>query len=310
MAVRKLALFLVDETSEFQQLLRADAEVAARAAGLGVVTRFSGIDIAAQLSMLQSCLAGADRPDAIVVLPIHDRGLERFIHRAAQAGAHVALLTAVEDDLDALRGDAPRCAILTVCPDEVETGRIQGRQFRRLLPVGGRVLYVQGRVRSTTARRRTEGVTEALAGTGIQLIELEAGWTAEEGRDAVAGWLRVALRANRRVDLVGCQNDELARGALQALAAIAGELGRPELAQLPVTGCDGAPGQGQEMVSRGELAATVVLPRTTGTAVELLARVFRTGQLPPPLVLLQPKSFPAEAELRPAAPVVASAATA
>ncbi len=308
MVERQLALFLVDETNEFQQLLRVDAERAAHAARLGLATRFSGCDVAAQLSMLQACLDGAHRPDAILVMCVHDRGLERFIRRAAHAGCHVVLLTTLEDDLDALRGDLPGRVVATVCPDEVETGRIQGRQFLRLLPAGGRVLYVHGRIRSTTARRRMEGVAEALAGSGVNRFDLEAGWTPEEGRDAVAGWLRVALRANRRVDLVGCQNEELAKGALQALASTAAELGRPEVARIPVTGCDGAPGQGQAMVDRGELAATVVLPRTTGPAVDLLARVFRTGQPPPPLVLLQPKSFPAEPQLRPSSQAMAATA--
>ncbi|HVO09281.1 MAG TPA: sugar ABC transporter substrate-binding protein [Vicinamibacteria bacterium] len=308
MAERRLALFLVDAANAFQQLLRTDAEQAAQAAGLGLVTRFSGFDVASQLTMLQACLDGVHRPDGILVMCVHDRGLDRFIRRAAHAGAHVLLLNTLEDDLEAIRAEEPGRVVATVCPDEVETGRIQGRQFRRLLPSGGRVLYVQGRARSTTARRRTEGVLEALAGTDIRLLELEAGWTLAEAREAVAGWLRVALRASRRVDLVGCQNDELARGALQALVAVAAELGRPEAARIPVTGCDGAPGQGQEMVNRGELAATVVLPRTTGPAVELLARAFRTGQLPPPLVLLQPRSFPAEPQLRPSPLAVTASA--
>ncbi len=306
MAERRLALFLVDETNEFQQLLRADAEQAAHRAGVELVTRFSGIDIAAQLSMLRSCFDGVECPDGVIVMAVHDRGLERFIRRAASSGKPVALLTAVDDDLDGIRSDAPRSAIVTVCPDEVETGRIQGRQFRRLLPKGGRVLYVQGRTRSTTARQRTEGVEDALQGSDIDLVKIEAGWTAEDGREAVAGWLRVGLRANRRVDLIGCQTDGLAQGVRQALAAVAGELGRPDVERIPVTGCDGTPQVGQTMVSRGELAATVVLPRTTGTAVELLARVFANDQLPPPMVLLRPQSFPPEPQLRPR-PVAVSA---
>lgn len=217
----------------------------------------------------------------------------------------MALLTVVEDDLDVIRTEAPHSVIVTVCPDEVETGRIQGRQFRRLLPDGGRVLYVQGRTRSTTARQRTAGVLEAVQGSGIDLVTIEAGWTPEDGREAVGGWLRVGLRANRRVDLIGCQTDGLAQGARQAMAAVAGELGRPEIERIPVTGCDGTPQLGQAMVSRGELVATVVLPRTAGTAVELLARLFANDPPPPPVVLAKPRSFPPEPQLRPVAAVSA-----
>ena len=184
-----------------------------------------------------------------------------------------------------------------VCPDELETGRIQGRQFRRLVRPGGRVLYVQGHGRSETARDRTAGVQEALVGAPLELTTLEAGWTREDALEAVGGHLRLCARANRCVDLIGCQNDMLAQGALEARDAVAAEFGRPALRAIPVTGCDGLPGFGQMMVTRGELRATVVLPRAAGPAVQAAVRVLRGGQRPPRAALLKPTSFPSELEL-------------
>jgi ABC-type sugar transport system substrate-binding protein len=130
-------------------------------------------------------------------------------------------------------------------------------------------------------------------------MALEAGWTSEDGREAVGTWLRMALRANRHLDLIGCQNDMIAIGALEALNAVAAEFGRPEVRRIPVTGCDGSPEFGQALVRRGELRATVILPRSTGTAVTAIARTLRGGELPPPSLLLKPESYPGEAELRP-----------
>lgn len=297
MAERRVALFLVDETNEFQRLLHVDAEEAAGSLELPMETYFSGIDFATQLVTIQHCLDAERRPDAMLVMCVNDRGLQRVARRAAQAGVHVFFLNRSEDDLDAVRAECPAVALSVVCPDERATGAIQGGQFRQLAPPRGRVLYVQGRARSLTARDRTTGMLAAVEGTGLDVVPLEAGWTAEDGREAVGSWLRVALRANRHVDLIGCQNDMLARGALDALDEAAAELGRPEVRDIPVTGCDGSPAVGQAMVWRGELRATVVLPRATGPALDLVDQVLRTGQLPPPLTLLSPFSLPTETEL-------------
>lgn len=295
----RLALFLVDEKNEFQRLLQADAEVAAAHHGLALQTHFSGMDFVAQLSSVQACLDAPERPAAILVMCVSDRGLQRVAQRAAQAGVHVLFLNASEDDLAALRAENPAVALAFVCPDEIETGRIQGRQFRRLVPARGKVLYVQGRIRSMAARDRTEGVLQALGGSPIELMALEAGWTSEDGREAVGTWLRMALRANRHLDVIGCQNDMIAVGALEALNAVAAEFNRPDVRRIPVTGCDGSPEFGQPLVRRGELRATVILPRATGPAVEVIARTLRTGELPPPALLLKPESYPGEGELRP-----------
>lgn len=299
MSAGRLALFLVDETNEFQRLLRGDAEETARRLGFEVETHFTGPSLSRQLGQLQACLDSTPRPEAFLVMCVNDRGLQRVARRAVQSGAHWISLNQCEDDLQALRGEHPGQAIATVCPDEVETGRIQGRQFRRLLPDGGRILYVLGGVRSVAARDRRAGMQEAVAASALELIPLEAGWTAEAGRDAVLAWLRIAMRAGRHFDLIGCQSDTIARGARAAIEEAAREFGRPELRNVPLTGCDGSPGVGQAMVRAGELRATVVLPRATGPAVETIARFLLTGALPPPLQLLKGHSFPAEEEIMP-----------
>ena len=59
---------------------------------------------------------------------------------------------------------------------------------------------------------------------------------------------------------------------------------------------------------RGELRATVILPRSTGAAVEAIARTLRTRELPPTSLLLKPESYPPEAEVHPALKVDAGSA--
>jgi ABC-type sugar transport system substrate-binding protein len=289
-----IKLFLVDDANEFQRLLRLEAEAAARRAGLQLVTHYTGDDFSAQLTQVRASVATA--PQAILVLSVRDRGLGRVAAEAARSGIHWVFLNRSEDDLRPLREQFPKVALATVCPDERETGRIQGRIFRILHGGAGKVLYVQGSRRSLAAQDRTHGVEEALSGSGLDLVLLEAGWSEAESRAAVGDWLRIAGRVS--LGLVGGQNDLIAMGALEALASAARDTDRPELAAVPVVGCDGTPGYGQRLVAEGRFQATVALPRWTGLAVETVARTLKSGRLPPPEMLVSAAAFPPEEELR------------
>jgi ABC-type sugar transport system substrate-binding protein len=192
--------------------------------------------------------------------------------------------------------------VFTVCADEVETGRVQGRQLLRLLPRKGLVLYVQGSTRSVAARDRTSGMRDSTRGAPFDVDLIEAGWTRAEARSAVAKWFRIVSKGGLAVDLVSSQNDQIALGVLDALQDVASETGRPELARIPVCGCDGTPQLGQTLVGERRLLATVVLPRSSGPAVEAVARLLREGAVPPPISTLEATSFPAEATLQPLPP--------
>jgi ABC-type sugar transport system substrate-binding protein len=293
----RLALCLVDAHNDFQELLQADALAAARRAGLELDIHFTGHDLSAQLNLLRACID--KQPKAILVLAVRDHGLARIARDAARVGVGFVFLNRTEDDLEEVRRDHPAVPVFTDCADEIETGRIHGRQFRALLPKGGSVLYVQGSTRSLAAADRTSGMQEVVAGSGVEVVLVQAGWSADESRDAVGRWLRIAARGQKRIDLVGCHNDQIAQGALDAFRAAAGELARPELARVPVIGCDGTPGLGQRLVREGQLLATVVLPRSSGPAVERVARFLASGEMPPPSVLLAASSHPELASLRP-----------
>jgi len=287
-----LALCLIDPDNEFQQVAARDAEAAAGRAGLPIEVHWSGLELAAQLAQLREVLDQNPRPRAVLVMAVRDRGLRRLADEATEAGIHWVFLNRSEDDTDEIRRRHPGLAVCQVYPDEVETGRVQGKLVRALLPKGGRVLHVQGSTRSLAALDRTSGMAAVLADGPYKRVELEAGWTAAEGRNAALGWLRIGVQANIRVDLVACHTDLLATGVREALEAVASEHGRPDLVSIPVVGCDGTPSMGQAMVRDGRLAATVVLPRSSGPAVDLVATALAGGPVPPPVVTLRATPFP------------------
>ena len=292
--MRSLGLLLVDDTNEFQQLLAREAAEAAKRVGAALSVKASGAggyELGAQLKVIDEWLGGDAAPDALLVLAARDRGLSRPIRDAARRGVHWIALNRTEDDLDAVRREFPAVVVATVCPDEEETGRIQARMVCQLLPRGGRVLHVTGYSRSLTARDRSAGFAEALAGGPHQTVRVEAGWSAAEARAAVGTWLRIVLRARRRLDAIVCHTDSLAEGTLLALDEVRAELGRRDL-RVPVVGCDGTPGQGQALVASGRLVATVILPRAAAKAIVLLSDALKRGTPVPAFTLLPGRPWP------------------
>jgi ABC-type sugar transport system substrate-binding protein len=278
---------LVDADSDFQQVLLEDAEAAARAESLSLDVFWCGHDLASQLKEIGRRLAAPPRPDALLVLAVRDQGLGHLVRDAARAGIHWVFINRSEDDLDTLRREFPKLMLSCVCADEVDTGRIQGRILAQLLPAGGKILYVEGSRRSLAARDRTAGAMEAIAGKALELVRLEAGWTSQEAEATVHNWLSIALRAQRRFDVVACHTDLIALGAIEALRRVSSELARPDLLKVPIVGCDGTQQRGQAMVADGRLAGTVVLPRAAGPAVKLIAGVLRGEPRPEALVQLR-----------------------
>jgi ABC-type sugar transport system substrate-binding protein len=299
MAPGRVAVCLVDSDNEFQQVAREDAETAARRVGLDVETLWSGSKLSAQLAQLRELVDSSPPPSAILVMAVRDQGLGRIAGDAARAGIHWIFLNRSEDNIESLRVQHRELAICQVYPDEVETGRVQARLVQALLPEGGKVLQVQGSMRSVAARDRSAGTAEALDSSRFKIIPLEAGWTEDEGYNALIGWLRVAVRANMRFDAVACHNDLLARGARRALVEVARDLEKPALTTVPIVGCDGTPSVGQTMVNQGEIAATVVLPRSSGPAVEIIGRALKRQGLPDAVVTLHATPFPDPSDLSP-----------
>ena len=108
-----------------------------------------------------------------------------------------------------------------------------------------------------------------------------------------------AARSRKKPDALVCQNDEIGVGALAALDSAAARLGRPEWRDVPVFGCDGLPEEGQRYVREGRFAATVLVPSTSGPAIDALAGAFARGTMPQAELVLPCEPFPESSFTRP-----------
>jgi ABC-type sugar transport system substrate-binding protein len=191
-----------------------------------------------------------------------------------------------------MRAEFPDLPVGLVAIDNREIGRIQGRQVKAVLGEGpATILAVLGSVQTSAARDRRAGLQEVLTASAT-VVDLEGMWSAESADRVVTRWLGSA-GTDGGLQAVAAQNDPMAVGARQALLRLAKERRRPEWTTVPVFGVDGLSAEGQRLVDERTLAATVVVPPTSGAAVELLARFWHSAAPIPAKVMLDPKPYPA-----------------
>ncbi|HEX7622451.1 MAG TPA: substrate-binding domain-containing protein, partial [Anaeromyxobacteraceae bacterium] len=154
---------------------------------------------------------------------------------------------AVDNDL----GD-PDLQNALVTADNRSIGRSIGLFMKEVMGGVGDIVEIRG-IANRSTKDRSDGFREAIAGhPRMRIIDTcSADWSYDLARQA----FEAVLLRRPRIDAVFAQNDEMARGALDAAAAFGREL------EMLVTGVDAVPGAlGIQLVSQGRLAASCLNP--------------------------------------------------
>jgi ABC-type sugar transport system substrate-binding protein len=296
-----LKLFLTDADNPFEKVQADSAAAVAERLGARLDVEFAGGDFAVQVRQIyESSHRATDRPDVVLVMPVKESALKSLSESTVAAGVGWVFLNRMVGTVAGLRAIQPGVPVSYVAPDQKEIGRIHARQARLLLPQGGSVLYVHGRITTSSAELRQIGFRQGLeaAGPKVDVVaNLDGNWSAQDTQSVVSRWLQLMVPAKLRVDAVVCQSDFMATGALEALRATARKLNNPAVAGLPVIGCDGMTSVGKKLVDDGTLAATVVVPTTSDKAIEIVVAGFRNGTPLPEEVSLPPRAYPDDAVL-------------
>jgi len=292
-----IGLFLRSNDNDYQQRLKEVGLREAKKQGFEILIESAQNDANRQVEQIHAAIknAQATKLAAILVSTVRDDVLPDMVREAAEAGIDWALLNEGMF-IDEIRAQYPSRAIFVVTPDQLEIGRIHGRQVRALVGNAGKVLCVTGPLNAVTAMQRLEGLKEILA-ADFSLIELNADWTSERARMAVARWAADLSSDSELPGMFVAHNDEMALGVRQALRDVASQKDLP-LGAAFITGCDGSQTFGQRLVREGRLKATVIMPPASGAAIEWIARI-RTKSEQPPVRVVQPvTSFPAASSLK------------
>jgi ribose transport system substrate-binding protein len=301
MAKLRFLISLITKDNDYQREQAASARSAAGQLGVDVEILYADNDAITQSTQLLKAIQAdvSARPDAIVVEPLGATPFLRVAAAAVTAGVGWAVLNR-EPEYTAQLRQTSHSPVFSVSVDQMEIGRIQGKQINALLPRGGSVLCIQGPSVSSVSRQRFDGLRATIPAT-VQLVNLKGRWTEESAHQSVSSWMNL-MRAQRiSIDLINGQNDVMAMGAKKAILELANVLDRESLAHIPVTGCVGVPSTGQAWVRAGNMSATVIVPPSCGKAIELMTRGIQSKTQPaghtftvpepfPPLELLKPHS--------------------
>jgi ribose transport system substrate-binding protein len=282
---------LTNNDNDYQQEQAAAAEKAGRRLDVDVKIVHASNDAVAQSQQLLHYVqdSAVARPDAIMFEPAGGTAFPQVARAAAAAGIGWVVLNHEVDYILELRR-AYRVPVFAISSDHAAVGRIQGQQFAALLPNGGAILYIEGPANSSAARERTAGMLK-IKPANIQVKTMRANWTEESAYRAVSSWLRLRTSLESHIDLVGAQDDSMARGARKAFSEIV-ESDRARWMKVPITGCDGMPKTGQTWVRNGTLAATIFIRPNTDLAIEMLVEWFKSGASLPERKLTEPESVP------------------
>jgi len=252
--------------------MRQDAEQAVRRHALDLDVQVAGKDVDRQINQLRAAIAGqgTTRPDLILVSPVREQLLLTLLRSAARAGIHWAFLTRWLDEIPALRREFPEVDIYSVSADQREIGRLQGRQLEILRTTEDEVIYLSGPAGTSSARQRAEGIAPELERARGKCQTFYGDWSQESGRTATKRWLAGFPRSQRPSFVIVGQNDNMAIGAREAVAASRDAASKST--DLRVIGCDGSSAFGQRLVIQGELSATIIVPPVSGRAIDAFAQ--------------------------------------
>jgi ABC-type sugar transport system substrate-binding protein len=299
MAKLRLVVSLITKDNDYQMEQAASAKTAAAEAGVDVEIIYAENDAITQSTQLLKLIQAepALRPQGIIVEPLGATTFSKVASAAASAGIGWGVVNREAEYTAALR-KAYRSPVFSVSTNQVEIGRIQGKQIAVLLPKGGALLYIQGPSVSSVSVERYAGLRQALPAM-VHLVNLKGRWTEESAYQSVSSWMKLMGAQKCRIDLITAQNDVMAMGAKKAVKDLASELDRDVLAKIPVTGCDGVPSTGQAWVRAGHMAATVIIPPSAGKAVTLMTRALQTHIPPAEHTSTPAEPFPAIESLKP-----------
>ena len=292
MAKLRFLVSLITKDNDYQMEQASAANATAADLGVDAQIVYADNDPITQSTQVLKAIQSDPslRPNGIVVEPLGATSFPQVAKTAVSAGIGWAVLSREAEYTRELRKSSTT-PIFSISADQVEVGRIQGRQIAALLPRGGSVLLVQGPSVSSVSRERLTGLQESLA-PSVHLTSLRGRWTEESGYQSVCSWMRLMAAQKVRIDLIVSQNDSMAMGARKAIQDTVADADRDQWLGIPITGCDGVPRTGQAWVRTGQLTATVITPPSAGQALSMMAKALLAGGSVPEHFLMPPAPFP------------------
>jgi len=252
--------------------LRDGAQAAAKRLNVNLVVLDAQNDSAREASQIEDLIQ--KKVAVIAINPTDSDAIAPTIRKVQ--GAKIPVIT-----VD--RGANGVTVAAHIASDNVAGGKMAAQYVAKRLKGKGNVVMLEGIAGTSAARDRGKGFRDGLKGyTGIKLVAVQ---TADFDRAKGLSVMENILQAQKKVDAVFAQNDEMALGAIQAIAAAKREK------EMFVVGFD-AIADALAAIKAGTMAATIAQqPKVMGRlAVENAVKIIKKQRVnkftPVPLKLV------------------------
>ena len=228
--------------------------------------------------------------DVICVNIVDRTTAATIIDDAVAAGIPLVFFNREPVEKDILRGDK----VYYVGSDAKQTAVLQGELVDDAMDVmdldlngNGLIEYymLEGEMGHQDTVIRTEWSVQTLVNKGINMKKLESGvanWSRNQAAALVEQWISPPNR--QRPELIICNNDDMALGAVDALEKL-------NISGIAIVGIDATP-QGVDAVRKGQLLGTVdCSPKTHALEIFQLACGLGMNGLPPPETILENQRY-------------------
>ncbi|WP_413624818.1 ribose ABC transporter substrate-binding protein RbsB [Luteibacter sp. Lutesp34] len=229
-----VGLALSTQNNPFFVELKDGAQKAAKDAGINLVVVDAQDDPARQISSVEDLIQR--RVSVILLNPTDSSALAGAVQSAQRANIPVVTLDRGVDGAEVASH---------IASDNVAGGKMAADYLAQALGGKGNIIELQGVAGTSAARERGKGFDDAIAATGMKIVASQpANFDRAQGLSVSEN----LLQAHSDVQAIFAQNDEMALGAVQALAG--------KNKKVLVVGFDGTP-DGKTAVQNGTMAATV-----------------------------------------------------
>jgi len=210
--------------------------------------------------------------DAVVMITYYAEAVQPGVQALNDAGIPIIVMSS------ALAGDGDFTAHLAA--DTLGTSRTAGEYYLKALNGSGKVAQIEGKPGSLVNQARGKGWREVVeANNGLEIV---AHGIANYSRTEALTLMQDFLQANKDIDAVYCHNDNMAKGALQAIE----EAGRAK--EMWLTGYDAITTETFEMIAADRLRGSFLYPTFGAEAIEVAVAILQQKDVKKEIVFASP----------------------
>lgn len=233
--------------------------------------------------------------DYIVLAPVTENGWDTVLQEAKDAGIPVIIvdrMVNVSDD-----------ALFTCCVGsdfELEAKKVAEwlkcyMKYRGILPEEVHIVNIQGTPGATSQIGRTKGLSDAAKAYGWDLLaEVPGDYTQAKSREVMEG----LLKQYDNINVVYCENDNEAFGAIEAIEAAGKTVGADiKSGEIMVVSFDGVNEKAVQYVTEGKITCIAECNPLHGPRVQALIEALEAGETPEKFLYVDEQFFSAYQEI-------------